>query len=289
MMTAHNTKVDVDHLRRTLVELGYPEPVTPDAAPLIHRILTDLQQVTHQYSDLSQHYDDLVVRYQRETSTEKTSPNLDFTHLSGLDASLLGMSNIMDDSFMLRTVEEARAKIDTLQAEVQALQAEAGKLLSEKEAVFNELQQSQLTAQELSQLLHSRNGQVDALQSELETQKKKTDVGFMLQLGAVVKTAIYMLPNELHQAFAAKFSDSPEAQTGLLTEVLQRLQRDGDGKSAKLKEVLIQLEKCQVERSELEESLCKLKAGVSQYQTQIADLNARLSRKDFETTIQTDV
>jgi hypothetical protein len=52
---------------------------------------------------------------------------------------------------------------------------------------------------------------------------------------------------------------------------------------------LEQVEQYRKEREMAEASSIKMKAGISQYQAQIADLNSRLSQKEFERTLQSDV
>lgn len=282
--------VDVDHLRRTLQELGYKEPVTNDSAPLIHHVLTDLKQSTEQYTDLLRHYDDLFARWQlsQTGSTGGRFGDLELTHLTGLDSSMLGIGQV-DESFMLNAVEQARTRIDTLTAEVQNLQAENRKLQMERENMSGELQKTQITAQELSQLLHTKHGHLDTLQAELDTLRKKTTSGFGIQLNSAVKTAIAMLPTDLQPAYNAKVSDSIEGQASLMMEILQRVGRESAAQAAALKEAKKLAETLKIEQEASEQAMSRMTVGVSQYQAQIAELNARLHQQSFERSLHTDI
>lgn len=278
MMATATAAVDVEHLRRTLSELGYHELLVPEAAPLVHHILTDMKQATLQYTELLHHYDDLYARWQQESANRTV---LDTSQLSALDSSMFESHNV-DESFMLQAVEQARARIETLAASVQSLQ-------SEKETLTAELRKSQTTAHEISQHLHAKHAQVDALQAELHAMATKQDLGASQQLLIAAKTAISLLPIELQSSFTAKLSDSAETQLSTLNEVLIRLRKEMASQATALQEAWSQAERLKREYDGTEQAMAKMKAGVAQYQTQIADLNARLHQRDFEKSLQSDV
>lgn len=114
-------QVDLDHLKKTLVQLGYTADqdktsIPPEAATLVHRILADLQQAALQYALLAERQQDF--------------PKKDYIDFSGLlesngGASFLANSStlgLVDESFMLQAVETARSQIDSLQDKIKELE-----------------------------------------------------------------------------------------------------------------------------------------------------------------------
>lgn len=287
--------VDVDHLRRTLTELGYHEQLSTEAAPLVHHILADLNLSTKQYNDLLQHYDDLFARWQSETAStppKRDSLSLGMSQLSGLDLSMLGIdSRNLDESFMLRAVEEARLRLESLQVQVETLKGDNTKLTEEKNALASDLQRAHSASQELSQVLNTKRALVDNLQSELVTLKKKSDSNFTFQLLNIVKNAISFLPAELQSSYAFKLIDNetPEALLVVLSTALQRIKQDLEAKASQLRESNAEIEKVRGHCFSLEESALKLKTGITQYQGQIAELNNRIYEKDVENSMQGDL
>lgn len=287
--------VDVDHLRRTLLELGYHEQLTSEAAPLVHHILADLNLSTKHYNDLLQHYDELHAQVQGEKSAAppRADANVfDLTHISGLDFSMLGIDGRnLDESFILRAVEEARSRIEALQRENDLLRSEAKKTKEEKDALSADLQRSQAASQELSQLLHAKRTQLDSLQSELAAQRKRSESGLATQLLSLVRGALSLLPAELQTAFAAKLTDSeaPEVLLSVLASIQQRVRQELETKNARLRDAGAEAEKVRSECATLEETVLKLRTGVTQYQGQIAELNNRLHEVEVEKSMQADL
>lgn len=291
-MAVSPQSVDAEHLRRTLQELGYRESIPNDAAPLVHHILTDLNQATKQYTDLLKHYDELFARWQDDhpdTARHGGSPANDLTHLTGLDSSMLGVTGPMDESFMLKTVEEARSRIEQLGTELEHVKGENAQLRAEREALQAEVQQSQMTSQELSQLLHTKHTQQEALHSELVALKKTTETGITFQLNSLVKTAISLLPSDLQVAYTAKVTDSSDSLINLLGDVLGRLRREMEQRVATLNEVKSMAERAKKDHEAAEEAAAKVKGLVTMYQGQIAELMSRLHQKDFERGLQADI
>lgn len=291
-MAVSSQSVDVEHLRRTLQELGYRENIPSDAAPLVHHILTDLNQATKQYTDLLRHYDELFARWQDDhpnATRHEGAPASDLTHLTGLDSSMLGGTGPMDESFMLRTVEEARSRIEQLGAELDQVKGENEQLRGEREALQAEVQKSQMTSQELSQLLHTKHTQQEALHSELVALKKTTETGITFQLNSLVKTAISLLPSDLQVAYTAKVTDSSDSLVSLLGDVLGRVRREMEQRIAALNDAKSMTERAQKDHEAAEEAAAKVKGLVTMYQGQIAELMSRLHQKDFERGLQADI
>lgn len=302
MMAADSpVAVDVEHLQRTLSQLGYQDKLSAEAAPLVHRILIDYSTLSSQYEELGKLYDELFAQWKKseQTSTPVAKKGgeysaLDLTHLSGLDSSVLlelGVPSATDTSFMLQAVEQARSRVDALMAQVEELTLANKKLGEDKSALVADLQKSQCAAQELSQLLHAKHGHLDALQGELDGLKRKNDLGFLIQLNTLVKSLISLLPTSLQDSFLVKISDSDsfDSLLSLAMETIHRLKREDQTLGERLVEAQEKLEVLNREKLAGEEALAKMKSGVSQYQSQVAELNHRLYQKEFDKSLQADL
>ena len=299
MMTVAPTAIDLDGLRHTLRELGYNEIVTNESAPLVHHILSDLNLASQQYTDLLRHYDDLFVRWQQQQQNKQQSEGknasmaqlLDLSRLSDIDMSFLGGGGQLDESFMLRTVEEARQRIDALSEEAVKAKEESENFRKQNESLKEELKKSQMTSQELSHLLQTKSTTQEAMQKELSALKdKKNESTVINQIIRLVKTAIGVLPSDLQPAFTARLGvDSIESLCAVLSDVILRLKREMESINISLKEAKNATEKLRKQSEDAEESSFKIKAMVTNYQGQIADLMGKLHQHEFERGLQADL
>ena len=272
--------VDVDHLRNTLLELGYHESFGTDCAPLLHHLLADYNQLTKQHLELLNAYEELQRNKVVEVAKDgKRSFDLAF---DGLE---------LDGSFTTRSLEQARQNVNELKIQVTSLSEENKKLKEERNGISGELINSQKAANELSNLIHSKNSLLENLQNELAQLKKKvSDKSFVNQMSHLVHTAIGILPLQYQALFASKINDvSVEAMCELLTEVLLKIKKESEGQNRKFEEQRKRLERSLKENNASEESLAKLKAGLSQYQGQIVDLNSRIHQYEFNASLSADV
>ena len=296
-MMAASAEVDVDYLRRALLELGYGEALPAEAAPLVHHMLADLNQSTRQYNDLLADYDQLAAHFQEQQALlekKATGRNImDLTHITGLDSSILGLSGSLDESLMLQTVEQARTQIESLEAEKVRLEEERSRVVSERDALKVDVNKAQLAAQELSQLLQAKHTHLDSLQREVEKLKRRNlSNAAGLQALALLKYAINLLPPQVQPGFAAKVAgadDSVEHTLSLTDEVLQRVKRELEDREEKLQAAQATVESTTRQHRALEEGLASMRGGITQYQNQVAELNARLSQREFESSLQADV
>lgn len=292
MMTA--VGVDVDSLRRALRELGYSEYLDVESAPLVHRILSDLNHLANQYTSLTGDYDNLATRLQEETQSKKNSLNKAGGSYDGLlDTSFLssfpGMASTGDESFMLQAVEQARSIIDQLTAENRKLTDDLAGAAQERDKLTQEIQKLQLATQELSQLLNTKTTHLETTKKELDGLKRQWNAGVGQQLGVVIRTAIALLPLELQSSYSAKMSDTTEGQLACLQDIINRLSKETQASSSSAKSAQAMLDKLKREHNAAEDAMVKMKAGIAQYQSQVAELNARLHQKEFENSLQADV
>ncbi len=311
MMSSGNppAAIDIDHLSRALGELGYTERVTPETAPLVHHILNDLKQATTEYADLLQHYDALYAEQKRAAASASvsrvggeagegrggegsaSSRPFDFGgNASSLDTSMLLGQNV-DESFMLQAVERAQGRIDELTAQVEELQVQGSAWKNERDAMAVEVQRTKEALNEATLSLAAKQKLTEALQGEIASGRTLKETQVNQPLVTAIRMAINALPFEVQASYTARVASEapPEGLFGTLQEVLLRVRREIENQSKVAGESTGAVERLRRQQEESNATVGKLKAGLAQYQAQVAALTARLAQKDFERGLQGDI